>query len=182
MDNRAGLGGELRTIISAEQIAKRVRELARQISSDYRGKTLVVVCTMYNGFIFMADLVRELELPVVCQFIRPDFTDRGHTTEIFFSPEPVVKEADVLLLEGVLDSGVTTEFLTRTLMGLGAASVKLAVLLDRQSARRVAVHPDYFGFQVDEAYVVGYGLGSNQLGRNLPYLATVAKAAQPQEV
>lgn len=180
LDKRAGLEGELRTIITAEQIEKRVREMARHISNDYRGKTLVVVCTMYNGFVFMADLIRELEIPVECQFIRPDFSESGGTTQIFFSPEPVVKNADVLLLEGLLDSGVTTEFLTRTLAGLGASSVKLAVLLDRQSARRVAVHPDYFGFQVDQAYVIGYGMGENQLGRNLPYLATRAEPAQEQ--
>jgi hypoxanthine phosphoribosyltransferase len=180
LDKRAFICGDLRPLISTEQIAKRVREMARHISDDCQGRTLVVVCTMYNGFVFMADLIRELEVPVVCQFIRPDFSMRGNTTEIFFSPEPVVRDCDVLLVEGLLDSGVTTEFLMRTLMGLGAVSVKLAVLLDRQSARRVGVQPDYFGFQVDETYVVGYGMGLNQLGRNLPFLATVTDAAQGQ--
>lgn len=182
LDKRVGIEGELGTLISTEQIAKRVREMARHISDDYKGRTLVVVCTMYNGFVFMADLIRELEFPVVCQFIRPDFSTHGNTTEIFFSPEPVVRDCDVLLVEGLLDSGVTTEYLMRTLTGLGAASVKLAVLLDRQSARRVGVQPDYFGFQVDETYVVGYGLAFNEIGRNLPYLATVTAAAQGQGV
>jgi len=161
-----------RILLSAEQIKKRVQEMARQISNDFQGRTLHVVGVMENGFIFMADLVRELDLNVVCQFVRAEFKDADSTTtEIFFSPELDVQGQHVLLVEALVQSGLTSEFLIRNLAGRGAASVKLAVLLDKQSARRVSLQPDYFGFLMNESFVVGYGLGDQHFGRNLPYIA-----------
>lgn len=151
--------------------------MARQISADYEGKTLYVICVLENGFIFMADLVRDLEIPVVCQFVNPQFKDTNSSiTEIFFSPEVIVEGQHVLLVETLVQSGITTEFLMRNLVGRGAASVKLAALLDKQSARRVSLQPDYFGFLMNESFVVGYGLGAPQLGRNLPYIAARAQS------
>jgi hypoxanthine phosphoribosyltransferase len=167
-----------RVILPADKIKKRVQELARQISDDFRGKTLYVVGVMENGFIFMADLVRELDLPVVCQFVKAEFKDTTSVTEIFFSPEVDVTGQHVLLVEVLVQSGVTSEFLLRNLMGRGASSVKLAVLLDKQSARRVSLQPDYFGFLMNESFVVGYGLGQQHFGRNLPYIAGQVEKAQ----
>jgi hypoxanthine phosphoribosyltransferase len=161
-----------KVLLSAEQIKNRVQEMARQISHDFQGRTIHVVGVMENGFVFMADLVRELELPVVCQFVKAEFNDSDpNTTEIFFSPEVDVRDQHVLLVEALVQSGITSEFLIRHMMGRGAASVKLAVLLDKQSARRVALQPDYFGFLMNESFVVGYGLGERHIGRNLPYIA-----------
>jgi hypoxanthine phosphoribosyltransferase len=161
-----------RVILSAEQIKKRVQEIARQISRDYQGKTLHVVAVMENGFIFMADLVRELDIPVVCQFVKGEFNDdHPSTTEIFYSPEVEVSGKDVLLVEALIQSGLTSEFLLRNLISRGASSVKLAVLLDKQAARRVSLQPDYFGFLLNDSFVVGYGLGDVHSGRNLPYIA-----------
>ena len=166
-----------RVILPADKIRKRVQELARQISEDFRGKTLYVVGVMENGFIFMADLVRELDMPVVCQFVKAEFKDTSSATEIFFSPEVDVTGQHVLLVETLVQSGVTSEFLLRNLMGRGASSVSLAVLLDKQSARRVSLQPDYFGFLMNENFVVGYGLGQHHFGRNLPYIAGQAEEA-----
>jgi hypoxanthine phosphoribosyltransferase len=161
-----------RVLLSAEQIKKRVQEMARQIASDFRGKTIHVVGVMENGFIFMADLVRELDGNVVCQFVKAEAKEANSTTtEIFFSPEIDVQGQHVLVVEALVQSGLTSEFLIRNLVGRGAASVKLAVLLDKQSARRVSLQPDYFGFLVNESFVVGYGLGEQHFGRNLPYIA-----------
>ena len=161
-----------RVVLSAEQIRKRVQELGRQISNDFRGKTVHVVGVMENGFVFMADLVRELDLNVVCQFVKAESKESdSNTTEIFFSPELDVNGQHVLLVEALVQSGITSEFLIRNLVGRGAASVKLAVLLDKQSARRVSLQPDYFGFLMNESFVVGYGLGERHFGRNLPYIA-----------
>lgn len=161
-----------RVILSADQIKKRVQEIARQISRDYHGRTLHVVAVMENGFIFMADLVRELDIPVVCQFVKGEFNDEHPSTmEIFYSPEVEVAGKDVLLVEALIQSGVTSEFLLRNLAGRGASSVKLAVLLDKQAARRVSLQPDYFGFLLNDSFVVGYGLGDMHSGRNLPYIA-----------
>jgi hypoxanthine phosphoribosyltransferase len=166
----------LRQVISADQIQKRVRELARQISDDYRGETLIALGILENGFMFISDLVRTLEVPVVCTFIKPRYkqTTQGEAPvlEIFFSHELPIVGKHILLVEGLVHSGVTTEYLMSDLRARGAASVKLATLLDRQSARRVPLQPDYFGFLVDDAFLCGYGLGRpEQTGRNLPYLA-----------
>jgi len=165
----------LRQVISADQIQKRVRELGRQVSDDYRGETVIALGILENGFMFMADLVRALEVPVVCTFIKPRYRQNqgeGAVLEIQFSHELAIEGKHVLLVEGLVHSGVTTEYLMSDLRARGAASVKLATLLDRQSARRVPLQPDYFGFLVDDAFLCGYGLGSpEQTGRNLPYLA-----------
>ena len=167
----------LKILITTEQIQKRVREMARQISHDYQGKTVHALAVLENGFIFLADLVRTIEVPVICQFIKPRYRpqltdDLDGVMEIFFSHELAIKDQHVLLVEGLVHSGVTTEFLMNDLRARGAASVKVITLLDRQSARRVQLQPDYFGFLVDNAFLVGYGLGSpDQTNRNLPYLA-----------
>jgi hypoxanthine phosphoribosyltransferase len=175
----------LRQVITSEQIQKRVRELGRQISDDYRamsagGQAVQVLAVLENAFMFLADLVRALDVPLVCQFIKPRYTrpqsgSAHDVMEIFFSHEPDIRGQHVLLVEGVVDSGVTSEFLMGDLRARGAASVKLVTLLDRQSARRVSLQPDYFGFLIDEAFLVGYGLGGvEQTKRNLPYLAAVS--------
>jgi hypoxanthine phosphoribosyltransferase len=167
----------LRQVIAAEQIQKRVKELGRHISDDYQGQTIQALAVLENAFMFMADLVRSLEVPVVCQFIKPRYSKQqgnqaGEITEIFFSHEPDIRGQHILLVEGLVHSGVTSEFLMNDLRARGAASVKLVTLLDRQSARRVALQPDYFGFLVDEVFLVGYGLGAvAQTNRNIPYLA-----------
>jgi len=169
----------LRQVITSDQIQKRVKELARHISDDYRGKTIQVLAVLENAFMFQADLVRGLEVPVVCQFIKPKYTRPQSTSgndvmEIFFSHEPDIQGQHILLVEGLVHSGVTSEFLMSDLRARGAASVKLVTLLDRQSARRVPLQPDYFGFLVDDTFLVGYGLGeAEQTSRNLPYLTAV---------
>jgi hypoxanthine phosphoribosyltransferase len=178
--NQATKTDQLRVVIPAEQVQKRVREVARQISDDYRGKTLHVLSLLENAFIFTADLVRALEVPVICQFIKPRYRREQEGkpegfTEIFFSHDGDIRGHHVLLVEGLIHSGVTTEFLMSDLRGRGAASVKVATLLDRQAARRVQLQPDYFGFLVDEAFLVGYGLGSpEQTNRNLSHISSAS--------
>lgn len=161
-----------RVLLSSDQIRKRVQEMARRIAADFEGRTIYMVGVMENGFVFMADLVRELDLPVVCQFVQAKYKESNpDTMEIFYSPEIDVRGQDVLLVEALIQSGVTSEFLMRNLAGRGARSVKLAVLLDKQTSRRVSLQPDYFGFLVNDSFVVGYGLGAPHFGRNLPYIA-----------
>ncbi len=161
----------LRPVISSDQIQKRVKELGRQISDDYKGQTIQMLAVLENAFMFLADLVRAVDVPVVCQFIKPKYTrsqgssQGGSATEvmeIMFSHEPDIRGQHILLVEGLVHSGVTSEFLMSDLRSRGAASVKLATLADRQSARRVPLQPDYFGFLVDETFLVGYGLGGGR--------------------
>ena len=167
----------LRQVITTEQIQKRVKELGRQISDDYKGQTIQMLAVLENAFMFLADLVRTIEVPVVCQFIKPRYSRAqaasvNDVMEIMFSHEPEIKGQHILLVEGLVHSGVTSEFLMSDLRARGAASVKLVTLLDRQAARRVSLQPDYFGFLVDETFLIGYGLGAvEQTSRNLPYLA-----------
>jgi len=180
--NSSSKAEPLRPVISADQIQKRVREMARQISDDYRGKTIHALAVLENSFIFMADLVRALEVPVACTFIKPRYgkpeSGTSDVMEIMFSHQLDIRGKDSLLVEGLVHSGVTSEFLMNDLRARGAASVKLATLLDRQWARRVQLQPDYFGFLVDEAFLIGYGLGSpEQTNRNLPYLAATSQTA-----
>jgi hypoxanthine phosphoribosyltransferase len=142
-----------------------------------------MLAVLENAFMFQADLVRALEVPVVCQFIKPKYTrpkvgSGSDVMEIFFSHEPDIPGKHILLVEGLVHSGVTSEFLMNDLRARGAASVKLVTLLDRQAARRVPLQPDYFGFLVDETFLVGYGLGAvEQTNRNLPYLGSGTQTA-----
>ncbi len=175
LSKEIGLPSTPQVVVTTEQIQKRVAAIGRQITDDFQGKTVHVVCVLENGFVFVADLIRNLDLPTVCHFVKP-FTrevlqGNTNTTEIFFSPELEVKGNHVLLVEGLIETGVTTEFLVRNLMGRGASSVKVATLLDRTSQRKVGIQPDYFGFLINEEFVFGYGLGAPELGRNLPYVA-----------
>src|SRR3569833_201753 len=125
----------LKILITSDQLQKRIRDLGRKISDDYAGKTLHVICVLENGFVFMADLVRSLYLPIVCHFVAPSMSEMMEnnvsTTEIFFSPEADVNGHDVLLVEGLIQTGVTTDYLVRNAMSRAAAAVKVSTLLDR---------------------------------------------------
>ena len=164
-----GRGG---STVSAARIASKVAELGREISRAYQGKRLDVVITLDRGFVFAADLIRQIEGPTVCHFVREDIRDveQGgqQRREVAFGRNPEVKGRDVLLVDAVLESGVTQEFLLRRLGEGQPRSVRMAVLLDKPEQRRVALEPDYFGFRTaSNGLWVGYGLAaSNGMGRN----------------
>jgi len=185
MSDQTSMPESMRPVITAEQIDKRLLEMARQISDHYRGRTLHIVAVLENSFMFVADLVRLLEVPTVCTFIKPHSEEKPQAdnapplVEFFFSTEVDIRGKHILLVEGLVNSGVTTDFLMADLRARGAASVKLATLLDRQTARRVQLQPDYFGFLVDEPFLVGYGLASaEQTCRNLPFLAIPSRSGR----
>ena len=166
---------------SAARIASRVKTLGRAISQAYRGRRVDLVVTMDRSFVFAADLARAIDGPVAVHFVREDVRDvelDGRARrEVFFTNRQTTsggegpsefKGRDVLLVDAVLDSGVTQEFLLRRIGESKPRSLRLAVLLDKASKRRVALEPDYFGFQTASNQMwSGYGLaGSNGLGRN----------------
>ena len=138
--------------------------MGKEIARAYRGRRLDVVVTMDRGFVFAADLVRQIASPLVCHFVRELVSDVGHGNkarrEVFFSgARPDLKGRDVLLVDAVLDSGVTQEFLLRRLAESQPRSLRLAVLLDKPESRRVDLEPDYFGFQTASNRMwAGYGL------------------------
>ena len=167
-----------RAAYSAARIGARVSELGREITRAYKGRRVDVVVTLDRGFIFAADLLREINTAVVCHFVREDVrdvTDGGNARrEVYFGARPELKGRDVLLLDAVLESGVTQEFLLRRLGESQPRSLRLAVLLDKPARRRVGLEPDYFGFRTASKDVwVGYGLAAdNGTGRNLGALST----------
>lgn len=176
MSSRNGAG------YSAARIASRVAALGRQISRACRGRRLDVVVTLDRGFVFAADLIRHIDSPVVCHFVREDVRDIDHgghaRREVSFGTRFDLHGRDVLLVDAVLDSGVTQEFLLRRLGESRPRSLRLAVLLDKPEKRRVALEPDYFAFQTASNRLwVGYGLAAaNGTGRNLRQLSSSAKS------
>ena len=173
--------------ISESRIAGRVAELGKEISRAYRGRRLDIVVTMDRGFMFAADLIRELDGTVVCHFVREDLRDVEDggrpRREVLFSGAPDLKGRDVLLVDAVLESGVTQEFLLRRLGESSPRSLRLAVLLDKPEKRRVDLESDYFGFKTASKEVwVGYGLAAaNGTGRNLRQLTNGTKGAGKAE-
>ena len=167
---------------SESRIAGRVAELGKEISRAYQGRRLDIVVTMDRGFVFAADLIRELDGTVVCHFVREelrDVDDGGRARrEILFGSVPDLKGRDVLLVDAILESGVTQEFLLRRLGESSPRSIRLAVLLDKPEKRRVDLESDYFGFRTASKEVwVGYGLAAaNGTGRNLRQLSNGAKS------
>jgi hypoxanthine phosphoribosyltransferase len=152
-----------RSSYSPKRISARIDELGKEISSAYRGRRVDVVVTMDRGFVFAADLLRNVVTPTVCHFVREEVRNvqQGAKArrEVFFSSRPELKGCDVLVLDAVMDTGVTQEFLLRRLAESQPRSLRLAVLLDKTASRRVALEPDYFGFQTASNQVwVGYGL------------------------
>jgi len=169
------LKAALKTVLPASRLSKRVAELGHDTSLDFAGRTVDLVVVLENSFIFAADLIRQISRPVVCHFVRVDVRDvkqSGHDRrEIFFSQPPQLEGRDVLLVDALLHTGITQDFLCRRLLEARPRSLRLAVLVDKREDRRVDVKPDYFGFSVASKYVAGYGLaGSRGWFRNLPYI------------
>lgn len=173
----------LKLVYSPARVAARVASLGRAISRDYAGRTVDVVIMLENAFVFAADLVRRISRPVVCHFVRAEIRDLkldGHDRrEVFFSHQPSLRGRDVLLVDAVLHTGVTQDFLVRRLLEGRPRSLHIAVLVDKQRARRVDLKPDYFGFCAASKYLVGYGLaGSRGMYRNLPYIGQLRRSGR----
>jgi hypoxanthine phosphoribosyltransferase len=164
-------------LIPAERIQVRVAELARQIAADYRDKPVTIIGVLTGSLIFLADLVRQLELPLRIGLIQAS-SYRGAVTspgELRIGPElaPDVSGRHVLLLDDILDTGHTLERLTRHFRELGVASLRVAVLVRKRGRQQVPFEPDYCGFDIPDVFVVGYGLDYNDEYRNLPHIAVV---------
>ena len=176
-----------RVAFSAARISARVEALGREITREYKGRRVDVVVTLDRGFVFAADLIREINTGVVCHFIREDVRDVDdggrERREVYFGSRPELKGRDVLLLDAVLESGVTQEFLLRRLGESQPRSLRLAVLLDKPARRRVGLEPDYFGFRTASNEVwVGYGLAAgNGTGCNHRALSTAAGQAKRRQ-
>lgn len=156
---------------SAEQIASRVAEMGREITADYADRELAVVGVLNGSFIFMADLVRSIRRPVRCGFIDISTSPRREKiTEMVFTSTFEVEGMDLLLVEDILDTGITLAYLRQQMETRGPRTLRIAALLDKPARRRVDIKADYVAFEVPDRFFVGYGLDYGEAYRNLPYL------------
>jgi hypoxanthine phosphoribosyltransferase len=171
---------ELRVLISQEQIAARVAEMARRITSDFAGESVLFVGVLNGATIFLSDLIRQVELDATYDFIgvssygNPRGPKQEHvwdsTGEVRLTKdvEQSLRDKNVVLVEDILDTGLTLSFLKRLLLGHQPKRLCVATLLDKPSRRKLAINADYVGFTIPDEFVVGYGLDYAERYRNLP--------------
>ncbi len=164
-------------VVSSEQISQRISQLAEQITADYQDKELMIVGVLTGSFVFLADLLRKLDLPCVVDFIAANSygTDTTSAGQIRIEKDlsVAVKGRDVLIVEDIIDTGLTLSRLVLMLSDRGAASVKVCCLLDKPARRQATVQLDYVGFQIPDQFVVGYGLDFAHHYRNLPHVVVL---------
>lgn len=164
-------------LVTKAQLKKRVKELADQISKDYKNKELVLVGVLKGGFVFMADLMRELSIPVEVDFISvSSYGKSSKTTGIV----RIIKDIDiniidkhVLIVEDLIDTGLTLDYLKELLIARDPMSVKICTILDKPSRRKVNIKVEYKGIEIPDKFVVGYGLDFAGKFRNIPEVCSL---------
>ena len=156
------------------QLEAKVAQLGEQISRDYEGKDLLLVGVLKGSVVFMADLMRRITVPAAIDFMAVSSYGSGVKTSgvvrILKDLDRSIEGKDLLIVEDIRDSGMTLHYLRDLLRDRGCASVRIVTLLDKPERRKVDIHPDYVGFQIPDAFVVGYGLDYAEKYRNLPYV------------
>lgn len=161
-------------LFSEQQLADKVTELGARISADYEGKNPLVVSVLKGSYVFMADLTRKITIPCNVDFMAVSSYGEGTKTtgevQIIKDIGSKIDGRHLIIVEDILDSGVTLSFLMKILKARGAASIRLCTLLSKPERRKVDVPVDYLGFEIPDAFVVGYGLDYAEKYRNLPYI------------
>lgn len=170
-----------RVLLSEEDLNNIVKRLGAEITKDYQGKKLVLVSVLKGSVIFMADLMREIKIPCSIDFMSVSSYGSGTKTSgvvkiIKDLDTDVVEGSDLLIVEDILDSGVTLEYLMKVLSARNPNSIKICTLLDKPERRKANVYADYSGAQIPDAFVVGYGLDFNEKYRNLPFVGALKPA------
>jgi len=164
-----------RTLISEVQIKQRVRELADDISRDYKGKIPTLVSILKGGIIFLTDLMRDLTVLHEIDFMSVSSYDSGMETtgvvRILADLSRNIEGKDVIIVEDIVDSGLTLDYIRHILLARHPKSLKICTLLDKKARRLVEVPIDYIGFEIPNEFVIGYGLDYQEKYRNLPYVA-----------
>ncbi|MEX2501160.1 MAG: hypoxanthine phosphoribosyltransferase [Trueperaceae bacterium] len=163
--------------LSEERIAERTRELGRSIARDHAGRPLHLICVLNGAFLFMADLVRAIDAPVTVDFLSVSSygsrTESSGEVRLVKDLDQSLKNKHVILVEDIVDTGLTMRYLLHYLEGREPLSVQVASLLSKPSRRQVEVPIDYLGFEIDDAFVYGYGLDVGHLYRNLPFVTSM---------
>lgn len=169
---------QVKVLISAEDIAKRVHELGEEISGDYVNKDLVVVGILKGAVVFMSDLVRQITTPLEMDFMATSSygaaTETSGVVQLRKDLDTAIEGRDVLIVEDIIDSGLTLSYLSELLRSRKPASLKTAVLLDKPDRRQTELVPDYVGYSIPDEFVIGYGLDHNHKYRELPYVGVVS--------
>jgi hypoxanthine phosphoribosyltransferase len=162
----------MKILYSREEIDRVVRRMAETISRDYEGKDLVVVCVLKGAFMFMADLVRQLKVPCVIDFMRLASYGSGTATSgkvlVTKDLETPIAGKDVLIVEDIVDTGITLDFLVQKLKEQNPGSLRVCALVDKKHRRRIEFNADYVGFDLDEGFILGYGIDFDEKARYLP--------------
>lgn len=160
-------------VIPAEAIQRRVRELAARITEDYRGRPVHLLAVLRGALPFLADLSRQLELDVSFDFLAVTRDGDGHV-QLLKDLDTPLEGRTVLLVEDIVNEGTTLQYVLETLRLRRPSEVRICAMFDRPSRRKADVKPDYVGLELDDRYVVGYGLDHRQRYRNLPHLVELA--------
>jgi hypoxanthine phosphoribosyltransferase len=164
-------------LVSAEDLQRRVHELAAEISRDYANKDLVMVGVLKGAVFFLSDLMRQLEIPVELDFIAVasygSATKSSGVVRILKDLDAVIEGRDVLIVEDIVDSGLTLQYLLRNLNGRDPRSLEVCALLIKPERRKVELRTRYVGFEIPNRFAIGYGLDYDERYRNLPYVAAL---------
>jgi len=167
-----------RVLFSEKQLADRVAELGRQISADYKGKKPLFVGILRGCILFYADLMKQISIDCNMDFMcLSSYAGTASTGQVrtMLDLRESIKGRHVVVVEDIVDTGLTLEYLMGSLKSRGAASIEICCLLDKPCNRKADVHPKYIGFEVENEFVIGYGLDYNELYRNLPYIGVFKK-------
>jgi hypoxanthine phosphoribosyltransferase len=166
-------------LIRKSDVKKRIKELAKKISEDYKGKNLLVLCILKGASVFFADLIRELQVEVTFEFIGlssyRNSSESSGKVSLIKDMTSSVEGKDILVVEDIIDTGLTLTYLKELLKERGAASVKICALLDKKSKRKIPLQGDYIGFEVPDEFIVGYGLDYAEKYRNLSDVCVLKK-------
>jgi hypoxanthine phosphoribosyltransferase len=178
-DERTGAGEIGETLVPAEDLQARVRELAEAISRDYAGRSLLLVGVLKGAVFFLSDLMRHIDIPVEVDFMAVasygSATDSSGVVRILKDLDVVIEGRDVLIVEDIVDSGLTLQYLLRNLGSRNPASLQVCALLTKPERRKVELRARYVGFEIPDRFVVGYGLDYAERYRNLPFVAVLAR-------
>ncbi len=169
-------------LISEKAIQRRIHEMGRKISKDYKGKELVIVAIMRGAMLFLADLVRHITVPAAIDFMfvtsYKKTSKSSGVIRIIKDLKENIEDKHVLIVEDIVDTGLTFSYLKKYLKAHNPKNIKICTLLDKPSRRLVKVKPNYVGFTIPDEFVVGYGLDYLELYRNLSYIATLTDKAK----
>ena len=164
-------------LVQADDLKRRVRELGEEITRDYQGKDLLLICVLKGAVFFLSDLMREIDVPCEVDFMAVasygDSTDSSGVVRILKDLDAPIDGRHVLIVEDIVDSGLTLQYLMRNLRARNPASLEICALLTKPERRKAEVEANYIGFEIPDRFVIGYGLDHAERHRNLPYVAVL---------